>query len=72
MYSYEIDKIMRESNYNIDSNTYINICRTSPQINRIKYIPFENKIEMWTEDNKYWKFNVYLKENNKVKSLKRQ
>lgn len=72
MYSYEIDKIMRESNYNIDSNTYINICRTSPQINGIKYIPFENKIEMWTEDNKYWKFNVYLKENNKVKSLKRQ
>lgn len=62
MYSYEIDKILEFQNYNIDSETYINICDTSPQISRVKYDPYDNKYDIWTNDNFYWKINVYRKE----------
>lgn len=59
MYSYEIDQILKSQNYNIDSNTYMNICSTSPQISRVKYDPYENKYKIWTDDNYYWKFSIY-------------
>ena len=59
MYSHEIDQILSSHDYNIDSNTYMNICKTSSQISRVKYDPYENKYEIWTYDNYYWKFNIY-------------
>ena len=59
MYSYEIDQILKSQNYNINSETYINICSTSPQISRVKYDSYENKCEIWTDDNYYWKFSIY-------------
>lgn len=62
MYSYEIDEILESQNYNIDSESYINICNTSPQISRVKYDPYDNKYEIWTSDNYSWKINVYRKE----------
>lgn len=63
MYSYEIDKIIKSQNYNIDSVTYLNICNTSPQINHVKYSAFEDYFEFWDNEGSYWKFNVYRKEN---------
>jgi len=62
MYSYEIVKTLESQNYNIDSETYMDICNTSPQISRVKYDPYDNKYEIWTNDNFYWKFNIYRKE----------
>lgn len=62
MYSYEIDQTLESQNYNIDSETYIDICDTSPQISRVKYDSYDNKYDIWTNDNFYWKFNVYRKE----------
>lgn len=32
MYSWEIDKTIREHNYKLPSSVYLNICRTSPQL----------------------------------------
>lgn len=61
MYSYEINKILESQNYNIDSETYTDICNTSPQISRVKYDPYDNKYEIWTSDNYSWKINVYRK-----------
>lgn len=61
MYSYEIQQILDLNNHNIDSETYINICSTSPQITRIKYELYGNYFEIWASDG-YWKFNVYRKE----------
>ena len=58
MYSYEIDSIMKQSNYTISSDAYINICSTSPQIIRIHYEAFGDYFEIYTEDNYYWKFRV--------------
>mgnify|MGYP001042865563 FL=1 len=63
MYSSEIDQIIESQYYNIDSETYIDICNTSPQISRVKYDPYDNKYEIWTNDNCHWKINVYRKEN---------
>lgn len=59
MYSFEINGIMKRYGYNIPSNIYLRICRTSPQIKRVKYEPFGNFFEMWTDDKAYWKFGVY-------------
>lgn len=61
MYSWEISQLLAEKNYNIDSETYLYICSTSPQLNHIKYDAWSNSFEMWDEEN-YWKFNVYRKE----------
>lgn len=63
MYSYEINQTIVSQNYNIDSETYINICNTSPQISRVKYDPYDSKYEIWTKDNFYWKINICRKEN---------
>ena len=61
MYSWEISQLLSERNYNIDSETYLYICSTSPQLTRVKYDAWSNIFEMWDEENNYWKFNVYLK-----------
>ena len=63
MYSSEIDQIIESQYYNIDSETYMDICNTSPQISRVKYEPYDNKYEIWTNDNFYWKINIFRKEN---------
>lgn len=59
MYSYEINQIMEQSNYNIDSNTYMSIIQASPQINHVIYRPYGSYYEMWSGDGDYWKFTVY-------------
>lgn len=59
MYSYEIDNIIKNKQNKLDSDTYLNICKHSPQINYIKYSSFTNSYEIWTEDGYYWNFTVY-------------
>ena len=61
MYSSEIDNIMKQNNYNIDSETYIDICMNSPQINHVLYDSFSDYFNIWTSDNYYFKFRVYEK-----------
>lgn len=58
MYSWEIDSVMKQSNYTISSDAYINICSTSPQIIRIHYEAFGDYFEIYTEDNYHWKFRI--------------
>lgn len=62
MYSTEINETLRRNNYTIDSETYSNICQTSPQINHAKYNAHEQCYEIWTDDGNYWKFTVHRKE----------
>lgn len=62
MYSHEIEQILKNQNYNIDSETYVNICDTSTQISKAKYNSYIDKYELWTSDNYYWKFSVYRKD----------
>lgn len=63
MYSIEIDHKLKSENYNISFDTYLYICDSSPQITHVKYDPYAGFFELWTNDNYYWKINVYRKEN---------
>lgn len=59
MYSHEIDKVLNENNYDIGSNMYMYICRTSPQLNHIKYDAYSDKFQMWSSDGYHWEFAVH-------------
>lgn len=58
MYSKEIEGLLKLRNYIISSKEYIKIVETSPQIDHIKYNPFEDNIEIYTKDNYSFKVKV--------------
>ena len=59
MYSHEVEHLLKIKNYLITYKEFIQITKSSPQINHIKYNPFEDNIEMWTTDN--YKFVLKIK-----------
>ena len=62
MYSHEIQATMEQHEWALPSKVYLNILYTSPQIRRTKFSPYGEYFEMWTDDNYYWRFYVYLEE----------
>lgn len=62
MYSWEIDQLLKNNNYRVSSDTYLNICSTSPQINYVRYNAFGSYFEIHTDDMYYWKFFVNRKD----------
>lgn len=58
MFSWEINKIIENCNYKIDSKTYLHIINTSPQIRRVVYKPFDDYFEIMDDQNNHWKFTV--------------
>ena len=58
MYSYEINELLKRSNFRISSDVYWQICE-SPQVCRVKYNPYGDYVELWASDGNYWKVNVY-------------
>lgn len=64
MYSQEIQQLLELRNYLIESKEYLEAFNPSisTQISRLRYNPFNNDYECWTNDNYYWKFKVYRKE----------
>lgn len=68
MYTWEIEKKLKEKNYNIYNDEYFEIINTSPQITCIKYNPYDNSFETWTKekDNSihYFKYNVRKRTKN--------
>lgn len=62
MYSWQITEIMKSTNYNLDSETYLHILMSSPQI---RYVGYKgDHFEIVDDSHNYWKFNVYRKERN--------
>jgi len=61
MYSHEIQQLLELKNYLINHIEYLNILNTSPQINHVEYNQQLDEYEMWTNDNYYFKYKVYLK-----------
>lgn len=51
MYSHEVEQLLKIRNYLITYKEFVQITKSSPQINHIKYNPFEDNIEMWSTDN---------------------
>lgn len=59
MYSYEIDEMMKKTNYLLSRSDYLNLSpTTSEQIARIKYDPFKDTFDIWTYDGYHWEFRV--------------
>lgn len=58
MYSWELTNYLTEHNCTLNQNEYLHICNTCPQIRRVKYEPYGNYFEIWTDDNGYFKFTV--------------
>ena len=63
MYSEEIEELLKLRNYLISVKEYIEIIK-SPQVNHIKYNPFNDYFDIWTDDRYYFKTKV-RKENEK-------
>lgn len=63
MYSWEIKQLLELKKYLITSNEYIRICNTSPQIDYIKYNPYEDNFYIHTKDN--YSFTFKLKKDRK-------
>lgn len=62
MYSHEIQQLLQIRNYLISSQEYLNIMKTSPQINHVKYNQYSNEFETWTSDDYYFKYKIYRKD----------
>ncbi|WP_286077920.1 hypothetical protein [Thomasclavelia cocleata] len=61
-YTYEIERTINENNGVLDSKTYLDICRNSPQITRVKYNDFDKFFQIWTNDREgEFRFQVVLK-----------
>lgn len=60
MYSWEINNFISSKHNTLTSNEYIEISDISknPQISRIKYDPFKNEFNIWTDDNYHWTISV--------------
>lgn len=58
MYDYEIMQFLSERNYLLSNKEYVYMCTTSPQLKYIKYNPFEDCFEAWS-DHSYFKFKVH-------------
>lgn len=60
MYSHEIQQLLELKQYLLEqkeANKILDI-KESPQINHIKFNPYNEDFEMWTSDNYYFKFKV--------------
>lgn len=61
MFSYEIDKLLRDNNYVISMSDYFSITNTSSQLRRIKLdevYSFYSKYYIETSDNYSWVIRV--------------
>ena len=62
MYTWEIEKLLKERNYVLYNDEYIKIMSQSPQIKQVKYNDSSKYFETWTkeDDNSehYFKYKV--------------
>ena len=61
MYSQEIERLLKIRQYEISCSEYFEIISTSPQIEHIKYDPYEDKTEIDTNDNYHFKVKIKSK-----------
>lgn len=62
MYSHEIAELLKLRQYVLDVKEYFNICDTSPQITRVTYNPYDDKIKVLTSDSYEFNFKIKRKE----------
>ena len=57
LYDYELNDYLSNRNNILTSDEYMYVCNTCPQINHVKYDPFDNLFKVWSEEN-YFEFIV--------------
>lgn len=57
MYSSEIQEYLNERNYSLSSEEYIKVI-DNPQIQKIKYNPYDNTMYIKTNDGYYWTIRI--------------
>jgi len=62
MYSWEIAKLLELRQYVLDVKEYFDLCDTSPQITRVTYNPYNDKIKVLTSDRYEFNFKIKRKE----------
>ena len=65
MYSWEIDNILKDYNYNIPASVYIEVTdiNKNPQVGHVEYSPWSDSFIVWTNDGYNWSFKVYREDN---------
>jgi hypothetical protein len=73
MYSHEIQQLIELRNYIVGGDELIEITSPAinPQLDHIKYNPFDSTYEMWSNDNYYFHFKAMDYEEAKQKGLVR-
>ena len=69
MYDWELHNYLKERNYNLNHLEYDYVCKTCPQLNHIKYEPYEDLFKMWSNDGEYFEFKVYYDKNLEKENL---
>ena len=59
MYDYELQNYLNQKNNKLTAEEYLYVCNTCPQLRHIKYNAFGDYFEAWSDDNNYFKFQVY-------------
>ena len=63
MYDWELRNYLKERNYTLNHLDYNYVCKTCPQLNHIKYEPFDDIFKAWSSDGEYFEFKVYYDKN---------
>ena len=60
MYSWEIQKLLKDNNYYVGGDDLVKVTSTkeNPQLNHIKFNPYNNEFEMWDKDGEYFRFTA--------------
>ena len=71
MFSWEIEKFLKDRNYYIggDDLTFITDIRQHPQLDHIKFNPYDSSYDMWDKDGNYFHFTAMPYEVAKEKGL---
>ena len=71
MYSWEIENFLKERNYYIggDDLNFIIDTKQHPQINHIKFNPYDNTYDMWDKDGNHFHFKAMQYKEAKDKGL---
>ena len=58
MYSWEIAQLLDMKQWLLEYQEYLNVIQTSPQINYVEYLPYEDMLHITTDDYYDLKFKV--------------
>lgn len=59
MYDWELQNYLQQHNYTLTHYEYDDVCKGCPQLNHVKYNPYDDCFEAWSDEGNYFRFKVY-------------